>query len=518
MLNTMKYTLIIGLMFIHNCALSAGKSDAINKISTQESYEFGQVSMQTKDWYKAIEAFEAAAKDQQLKDAAMYWQAYSFYQVKQNARAKRVLDRLINNHPNSQWVDDAQVLLFEHGDGGEKTTHQDALDEELKLFTLQQIMFKNPEKALPKVYEMLENSDSERVKQNAIQLLGLSDSEQVVDYLFQFINKENNPGLQHQAIQMLSMRNSPSSREKLKEIYDTTQDRDIKAALIKGYIHHDDNQQLIAMLKQEQDPELSVYLIQMLGIKGESATLKDMYKDAKGEQKRAILEAVALSGDAHFLYQIIDKETDQEIRNQAIHSLIMVNDENLGNYLTNLYQKATHESEKDVISSVFIATDVSPDVILELLKTENSQDRKHHLINTLMAMGEVDALKQLYHQETDAEIKSVVIRQFGMMDATDVLFDLYEKNPAVADDPAFFQSIGMSSNGSSLLTDQFLMARFKAGDKKMKESVLQALMMQNNTEVMVKLLKAEQNHEVKKQIIKMIGITDPDALIDAIED
>jgi len=522
MLNTLKNTLMVGLMLIQYCAVAAERdteastAQAAKEIYAKEMYESGKMSMQSKDWRDAVESFKAAANNKRLREAAMYWQAYSHYQIKQKAQAKRLLERLIENHPTSQWIDDAQVLLFEHGDGGEQGTHQDALDEELKLFTLQQIMFNNPEKALPKVYEMLEQSDSERVKQNAIQLLGLSDSDQVVDYLFGFIEKESNQGLQHQAIQMLSLRDSKDSRDKLKQLYDHSQDQEFKSAIIQGFIHHDDNNQLIAMLKQEKDPELSMNLIRMLGIKGESVALKDMYKKSHGDQKRAILEALALSGDAEYLYFVIDNETDQEIRNQAIHSLIMVDDDDdMGDYLAKLYEKAQDESEKDVISTVFIATDIDPEVIVKIFKTEHSQDRKHKLVNTLMAMDEVKALHKLYQQETDSEMKSVIISQFGMMDATDVLMDLYKADPSMVNNQSFFQAIGMSSTA---LDEDFLMARFKEGDEQVKQGVLQALMMQGNSDVMVKLLKAEQSHEVKKQIIKMIGITDPDALIDAIED
>ncbi len=516
MRTTDKKILIIGLMLIQFCAVAADReSDNSNEQAAKEAYEYGKVSMQSKDWRNAIESFKTAAENRRLQEAAMYWQAFSHYQIKQTAQAKRLLERLIENHPNSQWVDDAQVLLFEHGDGGEQGTHQAALDEELRLFTLQQIMFNNPEKALPKVYAILEQSDSERVKQSAIQLLGLSDSEQVEDYLLQFIEQERIQGLQHQAIQMLSMRDSESSRKKLKQLYDNSEDNDLKAAIIQGFIHLDDNGELIAMLKQEQDPELSLYLIQMLGIKGESAALKDFYKKAKGDQKRALLEALAMSGDATYLYQVIDQESNQEVRNQAIHALIMVDDDDMGDYLAKLYEQATDESEKDVISTVFIATDVDPAVILKIIKNETSQDRKHQLVNTLMAMGELQALQDLYQQQTDAAMKSVIIRQFGMMDATDVLMDLYKADPSLANDKSFFEAFGMSS---SPLDEDFLMARFEAGDEQVKQGVLQALLMQGNSDVMVKLLKAEKNHEVKKQIIKMIGITDPDALIDAIED
>lgn len=508
MRNLIKIMAMLTLIFSHSL-VSAQSTEA------KEAYEFGQMAMQSKDWREAIEAFEEAAKDRKLKAAASYWQGYAHYQIKQKAQAKRVLEKLIKNQPDSEWVDDAKVLLFEHGDGGEASTHQAILDEELKLFTLQQIMFNNPEKALPKVYEMLEQSKSERVKMNAIQLLGISDSEAVVDYLFRFVEQESNQGLQHQAIQMLSLRGSKESRQKLMKLYQQSSSQDLKAAIIQGFIHHDDSQELIALFKQETNPDLSMYLIRMLGIKGESKALKDMYEKSQGDQKRALLEALALSGDAAFLYHVIDNESDPIIRSQAIHSLIMVDDDDMGDYLVELYDKAKDPAEKDVIASVFIATDVDVDKIIKIIRSEDDKERKFSLLNTLMAMDAVTGLQDLYASETDSEIKSAIIRLLGMMDSTDVLMALYKKDPSLAKNRAFFEAFGMSSDP---MHEDFLISSFKQGDEEVKAGVLQALMMQDNSDAMVSLLKSEQDHEVKKMIIKMLGITNPDALIDAIED
>ncbi|TDR23870.1 HEAT repeat domain-containing protein [Marinicella litoralis] len=514
MLNKIKKSFIIGLML---CQFNVYADDQDNnkELAAKEAYEFGKISIQSKDWRDAIESFQQAANNKRLKEASMYWEAYSHYKIRQKAQAKRLLEKLISSYPDSQWVDDAKVLLYENGDGGESVTYQDALDEELKLFTLQQIMFNNPEKALPKVYKMLEESDSERTKMNAIQLLGLSDHEAVVDYLFRFIESETNEGLQHQAIQMLSLRSGAASRNKLAKLYEKSSSKDIKGAIIQSFIHHDDSTQLLKLMKQEKDEDLSLYMIQMLGIKGESAALKDMYKASRGDQKRAILEALALSGEAGYLYEVIDHETNQEVRNQAIHSLIMVDDEGMGDYLVQLYQKAKDSSEKDIISNVFIATDVDPDLIVGLIKSETSKERKHSLLNALMAMDAVSQVRDLYALETDSDTKQAIIHQLGAMDAVDVLMELYRKDPSIANDEAFFHAFGMTSEA---LDEDFLIERFNAGNANVKAAVLQALMMQDNVKVMIKLLKSETDHEVKKQIIQTIAITDSDALLDAIED
>ncbi|MCB1582179.1 MAG: hypothetical protein KDI92_03875, partial [Xanthomonadales bacterium] len=122
---------------------------------------------------------------------------------------------------------------------------------------------------------------------------------------------------------------------------------------------------------------------------------------------------------------------------------------------------------------------------------------------------------EIYHQETDTETKADIIRHLGAMDATDELMKLYNENPDNIDQEAFFQALGMTSQE---LNEEFLLDRFREGNENIKQSVLNALMMQDNTDAMLKLFKAEKDHEVKKMIIKMIGVTNPDALIEAIED
>jgi HEAT repeat protein len=253
----------------------------------------------------------------------------------------------------------------------------------------------------------------------------------------------------------------------------------------------------------------------MLGIKGESAALKNQYASATGDHKRAILEALGLTGDAAYLYAVIEQEQDPQIRQQAIQSLIMVDDDQLGEYLTELYQKTNDSSEKDVIAGVMLATDVNPEVIISLFDEEGDLERRQTLLSTLMAMDEVDALRRVYAKETDRETKAVIIRHLGVMDATDALMQMYQADPELVDEPAFFEAFGLTSG--ELNTD-FLLDRFKEGDEDIRQAVLNALMMQDNVDAMVQLLKNENDHEVKKQIIRMISITDADVLLDAIED
>ena len=117
MLNTIKKTMYIGLMLIQNSAYAenqeanrevnkevnreinrninrtTNREIKVKEAYAKEMYDTGKRSMQSKDWRDAIEAFKQAGKHSRLKEAAMYWQAYSHYQIKQKAQAKRLLER-----------------------------------------------------------------------------------------------------------------------------------------------------------------------------------------------------------------------------------------------------------------------------------------------------------------------------------------------------------------------------------------------------------------------------------------
>lgn len=482
--------------------------------SGQNAYHEAHSAMQAERWGLAIELFDEAQKSVKLIDSATYWKAYALYQNNQNVQAKRLLNQLIKEHPDSRWVDDAHVLLIENGDQGNRAGGDVELDEELRLFTLQQLMMQNPERALPKVFAMLEQAKSRNAKRNAIQLLGLSGNEQAADLLFEFIEKETDHELQQDAIQMLSLRGGGKSQDKLLTLYKQFDNVDTKAAIIQGFIHHDDNRALNQILAQESNPDLSMLLIRMLGIKGETAALKDRYKSAEGDQRRAILEALALAGDAKFLYYVIDNESQSDIRNQAIQSLIMVDDEQMADYLIRLYEKANARDEKDSIAHVLMATGADPTAILRLYQKEKDSAVRASLTGVLMGMGEVDVLRQLYQDSNNRDEQTDIMHQLGAMGASDALMAIYQQAPNAVPMPEFFNALGMTD-----LSDHrdFLLDQFEAGNHDTKEAVLHALMMQDNTDVMVKLLRQASDPEVKKMIIRTISISNPDALLDAIE-
>ena len=141
-------------------AVSAGAT-------AQSPYDEGQKALREQDWMAAAEHFEDAFDSEQA-DAAMYWRAHALYKAGHRGDAHRQIRMLERRYPDSDWVREAQALQIEHGGSS-----QDAIvEDELRLFALHQLMEKDRERALPLVMKMLEETESEKVRRDALFILG----------------------------------------------------------------------------------------------------------------------------------------------------------------------------------------------------------------------------------------------------------------------------------------------------------------------------------------------------------
>ena len=86
-----------------------GGSDAASVI-----FRGGRDLITEQQWQKAEEKFReyvAGFPNEKNIDAALYWQAYSEYQLNRFDQCKTTLNRLLTNYQKSSWKDDARTLL-----------------------------------------------------------------------------------------------------------------------------------------------------------------------------------------------------------------------------------------------------------------------------------------------------------------------------------------------------------------------------------------------------------------------
>ena len=86
-----------------------GGSDAASVM-----FRGGRDLITDQQWTKAEEKFSqytSSYPNDKNVDAALYWMAYSEFQLKKYDQAKSTLNRLLNNYQKSGWKDDARTLL-----------------------------------------------------------------------------------------------------------------------------------------------------------------------------------------------------------------------------------------------------------------------------------------------------------------------------------------------------------------------------------------------------------------------
>jgi HEAT repeat protein len=86
-----------------------GGNDAASVI-----FRGGRDLITDQQWTRAEEKFSqytANYPNEKNVDAALYWMAYSEYQLKKYEQCKTTLTRLLNNYQQSSWKDDARTLL-----------------------------------------------------------------------------------------------------------------------------------------------------------------------------------------------------------------------------------------------------------------------------------------------------------------------------------------------------------------------------------------------------------------------
>jgi HEAT repeat protein len=120
--------IIIAGGFVNSAAAQKLKSDKMIKFAPQGSksdaanakFQGGRDLVSDEQYAKAIEKFNeyiSTYSKEANVDAAMYWMAYSQAQLKEFAKAKDTIERLLKTYEKTKWKGDAEMLLAQLPNG-----------------------------------------------------------------------------------------------------------------------------------------------------------------------------------------------------------------------------------------------------------------------------------------------------------------------------------------------------------------------------------------------------------------
>jgi hypothetical protein len=369
----------------------------------QELYDDGREDLD-EDRYD-----QAAGKFKQLvdmngpqTDAALYWKAYAENRLGKRDTALATIADLKRRFPQSRWQKDAGALEIEvRQSTGHPVKPADQSDEELKMLAIQGLMNSDSERAMPLLEKMLNGSASPKEKSKALFVLAQSGSPQAREILGKIARGHTNPELQRKAVEYLGLFGGAEARKTLAEVYASSGDASVKQAILRSYMIAGDHERLFAAAKSEKDESLRRDAIRQLGLVHGTSELEQLYQaETSPDVRREILQAFFLAGDSARLVRAAQSEKDPELRRAAIRNLGLIQSDDSGKALQEIYGK------------------------------ETDHDVKAEVLNAYFLQGNAKALVAIARNEKDPELKKTAVSKLSLMNSkegTDYLMELLQK-------------------------------------------------------------------------------------------
>jgi hypothetical protein len=371
----------------------------------EEAYARAAEALDRAEYARAVELYREIAEQRGARaDAASYWMAYAMAKQGSARAALRALERLRNVYPRSEWLDDAGYLEAElREQTGSGLTPEQAGEQEMRMYALNALIRRDPERALPALQSILDSDDSSReMKRRALFVLLQSGSEQGLDMAAEVARSSDDRELRLDALRHLGMMGGARGAGLLQEIYDSTDDRETRITVIEGWAMNGQTDRLREIARTSSDEELRVAAIRSLAFAGDAEGLWDLYDTSQSREIRAaILEHIVMTGDSDRLLQVLRTEQDPELRVAAIRGVAMMG------------------RRGDVDESEAREAELRE----ELRRVYDTGDREtRSAVIEAMAMREdVPALIELFDQETDPELRTQIVRMLSMSDSDEAL-------------------------------------------------------------------------------------------------
>ena len=486
-------------------------------VVAQTPYDEGQKALREQNWTQAAELFEQAIKaDKQQADASMYWRAHALYKAGRKAEAERQVRTLERKYPDSRWVKEAQVLKIEHNGTSQViagATDASGMDEELRMFALAQLMDRDPERALPLLLEAMQSTDSESVRSDALFMLGMSDDPRAQQAIARIARDSKDSELQASAIHMLGISSTQPSIDLLASLYRESDSVQVKQAVIQAYMIGDESGELVeiltGLLKNEANPELQIEIIRTLGLMDATDELTRLYPTLEShETKVAALEAYFLAGDTKTLRQVLETETDPELRKTAIQGIAMEDDDDAAALLESIYDNASTTEEKRAVLESLVMMDDAQDLALKIVRTETDVELRREAIHMLGVMEATEEMGALYASIEQMELRKLILESMMIADDTEGLQKVLksEKN-----DELRAQAIQMLAISDDEDAGRYLVELYPQGSRTEKKAVIQSMMIMENVEGLIELLKTETDPELKREMLQMLTLMDSEA-------
>ncbi len=302
-------------------------------------------------------------------DAAYYWLAFALKKQGKHREAEQQLERLMREHPRSNWMDDARAMRVEiagaTGNTGAIQSELDKNDQEMKMIALQSLFQADPERAAAMVGEILkpDSKANRRLKETAISLLGQHHNAKTTATLMELARNQTDPKLRRTAIFWLGHSRDEDAIKLLEALAAKTDDVETaKAALFALTQNNSTRARLVLLNVARTSPsvEMRKQAIFWLGQRGQDAAVDDLLQIYESEQnveiKKQVLFALSQNSNPRAqakLLEVARNDSNVETRQQAIFWLGQRGDEQTIATLIQMYDAEKNNEVKDKLIFAF---------------------------------------------------------------------------------------------------------------------------------------------------------------------
>lgn len=356
-------------------------------------YRQGKSDLDRKEYDKAVDEFNRVIENKGSRaDGALYWRAYTQNKMGRRDEAIASLAELQKSYPSSHWLDDVKALQVEiQQQRGTPVSPESATDEDLKLLALNSLMNTDPERSVPMLEKLLKGTNSPKLKERALFVLAQNRSTKSRDLLAEVAKGGSNPDLQAKAIEYLGVYGGRDNLQTLVDVYKSTNDVPVKRTILNSFMVAGSRDNLLAVAKSETNAELKMHAIQLLGNVGGGADLAQLYTtEAAPEVKRAIIQGLFVSGNSDKLFELARNEKDAELRRLSINQLGVMGRSKTGTALATMYGTETDtENKKSIINALFVQGNAT--ALVEIARKETDLNLKKQIVNQLSIMHSKEA-------------------------------------------------------------------------------------------------------------------------------
>ena len=263
------------------------------------------------------------------------------------------------------------------------------------------------------------------------------------------------------------------------------------------------------------DEELRMYALAQLMDRDPERALPlvlDMMNSTGSENVRSdTLFILGMSDDPRaqqLIAQIARDSKNPDLQVNAIHMLGISSNQPSIDLLSDLYHESTSiEVKKAVIQAYMIGddSDAVVDLLLKMLKAEKNPELQAEIIQALGVMDATEQIAALYTSLDGFELRKTVLQAMMIADDTDGLIKVLESEKDAELRAVAMEMLAVNGDKASA---EYLVGLYPGGSQKEKAAIIQSMMIMDNAEGLIDLMKNETNPELKREILQMLVVMD----------